>query len=374
MIVAHLTSVHPRYDTRIFLKQCRSLAAAGHSVSLVVADGLGEEERDGVRIVDAGRSSGRLARMAGAARKVLALGIGLDADLYHLHDPELLPAALALKRRGKCVVFDAHEDAPRQILSKSYLPAPVRRPVAAAVGVLERHVCSRLDAVVAATPAIRDKFAAMGIAALDINNFPIPGELEPGLPWSGKGREVCYVGGITAIRGIRELVAAMALATSGARLNLAGDFSEPAVKAEVEAAPGWERVSASGFLSRAGVREVLGRSVAGLVTFLPAPNHMASQPNKMFEYMSAGLPVIASDFPLWREIVEGNECGLCVDPRDPRAIAAAIDRLVEHQDEARRMGENGLRAVAERYNWTREEEKLLALYDRLVPGAAVSGS
>jgi glycosyltransferase involved in cell wall biosynthesis len=96
------------------------------------------------------------------------------------------------------------------------------------------------------------------------------------------------------------------------------------------------------------------------------PNHIDAQPNKMFEYMSAGLPLIASDFPLWREIVEGNDCGVCVDPADPAAIAEAIDRLVENPDLARRMGENGQRAVHERYNWAIEEKKLLALYDTVL--------
>lgn len=369
MKIAHLTSAHPRFDTRIFLKQCRSLAAAGHEVSLVVADGLGDEQRDGVRILDAGKPRGRLHRMIGATRRVLKRALALDADLYQFHDPELLPAGLALKRRGKRVVFDAHEDLPRQILSKAYLNPAVRRSIAAAMAAFERFACRRFDTVIAATPTIRDKFARMGASAVDINNFPLPGELEANIPWSEKRTEVCYVGGISAVRGIAEMVAAMALTKAGARLNLGGKFSEADVKTRVEKMPGWAQVNELGFLSREEVRAVLGRSLAGIVTFLPEPNHIESQPNKMFEYMSAGLPVIGSDFPLWREIIEGNECGLCVDPLDPTKIAAAIDRLVRSPGEARRMGENGRRAVAERYNWSAEEKKLLALYENLQAAA-----
>lgn len=368
MKIAHLTSVHPRHDTRIFLKMCRSLANAGHEVTLVVADGLGEEAKDAVRILDVGRSRGRLDRMVGATRRVLTQALALDSDVYHIHDPELLPAGLALKRRGRRVIFDSHEDVPRQILSKSYLNPVLRHLVSAGTAAFERFACRRFDAVIGATPAIRDKFIGLGIAATDVNNFPMLGELEADVAGGTKESEVCYVGGIGAMRGVRQVVAAMALCGSGARLNLGGSFPEKSVKAEVKALPGWKSVNELGFLSRSEVKAFLARSIAGIVTFLPAPNHIDAQPNKMFEYMSAGIPVIGSHFPLWREIIEGNECGICVDPLDPAAIAAAIDRLVENPDLARRMGENGRTAVQERYNWGIEEKKLLALYGRLLSG------
>ncbi len=367
--IAHLTSVHPRDDTRILLKMCRSLVRSGHQVFLVVADGLGDHERDGVRIVDVGTSRGRLSRALGATRRVFTRALRLNADIYHLHDPELLPVGLALKRYGKHVIYDSHEDVPRDILSKTYIRPVLRRPIAGMANMAERFACCRLDAVVAATPAIRDKFIGMGISAVDVNNFPMLGELETGIAWSEKGKEVCYVGGIGSARGIRELVAAMSLLTSEARLNLAGAFSEAVTKSEVVTMPGWARVSELGFLSRSAIRSVFARSVAGIVTLHPTPAYVDSLPVKMFEYMSAGLPVIASDFPLWRDIVEGNDCGVCVDPLDPKAIAAAIDRLVENPDLVRSMGENGRRAVKERYNWGVEEKKLLELYRKLRPAA-----
>ncbi|CEJ87278.1 Similar to Glycosyl transferases group 1 [Hyphomicrobium sp. GJ21] len=365
MKIAHLTSVHARFDTRIFLKQCRSLAAAGNEVTLVVADGQGESNRDGVQIIDIGKSYGRRDRMLGATRRVLRCAVAIDADIYHFHDPELLPIGLALKRRGKRVIYDAHEDLPGDILSKSYIPAPLRHPIAAVANRVQNFVGRKIDRVVTATPAIRDSFTRVGIPAIDINNFPLQGELEAEIAWSNKQNEACYVGGIAEIRGIREVIAAMAMTKSGTRLNIAGTFQEQELKIEMEAMPGWSRVNALGFLSRDEVRDTLGRSVAGIVTFLPLPNHIDAQPNKMFEYMSAGIPVIASNFPLWREIVEGNECGLCVDPLDPKAIAAAIDQLVENPLRAKRMGENGRRAVVERYNWANEERKLLQIYDEV---------
>lgn len=363
--VAHLTSAHPREDPRVFFKQCRSLAAAGYDVTLVVADGLGDERRCNVQILDVGNSSSRLRRMLGATGRTLRQARLVDADIYHLHDPELLPAGMVLKRLGKRVIFDAHEDLPHQIMSKSYLPRSVRRPVSLAAGVFERFVCRRCDAVIAATPAIRDKFTLLNIPAIDVGNFPVDEEIRSVDSRKKSEPTVCYVGSISEIRGFREVVRALSLTKPGVRLNLAGSFSVAGFKTEVETMPGWDRVAAFGQLSRAEIREIYAQSTAGLVTFLPAPNHVASQPNKMFEYMAAGLPVIASDFPAWREIIEGNECGLCVDPRDPTAIAQAIDRLIDNPDLARRLGKNGRQAVQERYTWASERNKLFALYEKL---------
>ncbi|THC42561.1 glycosyl transferase [Massilia sp. Mn16-1_5] len=360
--VAHLSSAHQRNDTRIFMKQCRTLAAHGYEVSLVVADGKGNECRDGVTIADVGRLPGLLQRVFRTTRRVFEQAIALDADIYHLHDPELILVGLALKRRGKTVIFDSHEDVPRQLLGKPYLGPVTRRVLSKSFALLERYVCARFDGIIAATPFIRDSFLKIHPLTVDVNNFPMAEELDAAHGSADKLSEVCYVGGIGEVRGIRELVHACALLGSSGRLNLVGSFFEPAVEAQVKADPGWARVNELGFLDRAGVRDVMRRSAAGLVNFLPLPNHLDSLPTKMFEYMASGIPVIASDFPLWREIIEGNRCGLCVDPTDPKAIAAAIDYLLANPDIARSMGENGRKAVHDKYNWSVQAARLIDFY------------
>ena len=365
MKVAHLTSVHYRFDIRIFHKMCSSLSLYGHDVTLVVADGLGNEIQNGIKVVDVGSSKGRRDRILNAPDRILAMALNLDADIYHLHDPELWRIGASLKRSGHRVIFDSHEDIPKQILSKPYLNKAMLWAISNVLRVYEAWVCRKFDGVIAATPFICDKFLHINLDTVTINNFPRLNELLSQVSWESKRREVCYVGGIGKIRGILEMVQSMGEVKTGTRLNLCGRFDEPSIEATARAQLGWDAVNELGFLDRPAVREVLARSIAGLVVFHPSPNHIDAQPNKIFEYMSAGIPVIASDFPLWRQIVEGNSCGLCVDPLKPTEIASAIDYLVTNPNEAQRMGQNGRRAVEDSYSWSKEEKKLLAFYHQI---------
>lgn len=364
--VAHLTSAHQRYDPRIFLKQCKGLAGRGYKVSLVVADGLGPECIEGVHILDVGTLTGRINRILRTTRRVFRAALDLKADIYHLHDPELIPAGLSLKRLGKHVIFDSHEDVPVQLLSKPYLTPTLLRCLSKGFSVFEKFACSRFDGIVAATPFIREKFLRINSRTVDVCNYPVLGEFMHGTDANSQRCEVCYVGGVSAVRGARELVAAMAYVKTGARLNLVGDFSSPAFRSELEKISGWSGVNAFGVLDRDGVGDVYRRSYAGLVTLHPIPNYLDALPIKMFEYMSAGIPVIASDFPLWRQIVLSADCGVCVDPLDPAAIAEAIDDLGRNPARAGAMGRNGRVAVEALYNWNTEEKKLIVFYEQVL--------
>lgn len=364
--ITHLTSAHPRYDTRIFVKECSSLVKVkDYKVSLIVADGLGDEEKNDIAIFDVGKIEGRVNRIVKTTKNVLEQAMLLDSDVYHLHDPELMPIGLKLKKRGKKVIFDAHEDLPKQLLAKPYLPDIVKKPLSTIVGLYEKYACKKFNYVVAATPYIRDKFLAF-TQSIDVNNYPIISELSSNIQWNARKNQVCYVGVIAKIRGNLENVEAMVYVNPETSFKLAGMTYESGFFEELESNENWSRVNFVGKLDRAGVRELLKESKMGLVTLHPTINYIDALPVKMFEYMLAGIPVIASNFQILEDIVGKEKCGLCVDPIDTKAIGEAIEYLVTHDKEAKKMGENGKRAVLEHYNWDVEEKKLFNLYEMIL--------
>jgi glycosyltransferase involved in cell wall biosynthesis len=372
--VVHLTTVHPPLDTRIYWKECLSLSKAGYSVSLIgskkniTTEELKLAERNNVKIIFLDIPLQRFLRMTIGTWKVFLRALKERATVYHFHDPELIPVGLLLRLIGKRVIYDVHEDLPRQILSKYWIP-PVLRGVVAKTAALAEWVAGKaMSGIAAVTTAIARRFPPHKTVV--VQNFPLLSEFAPGedVPYCSRPMLVAYVGVIATIRGVVEMVQAIEHLPEalGARLVLAGMFSPLELEAEVRKLPGWRYVDFVGWQTRSGVSKLLASSRVGLVLFHPEPNHLEAQPNKLFEYMMAGIPVVASNFPLWREIVEGEKCGLTVDPLDPKAIAEAIRWLLEHPEEAEEMGKHGRKAVLEKYNWEREAEKLLEFYRKLL--------
>ena len=325
------------------------------------------------QIVRRSETRAKLERMLRTTWAIYRAAVQERADVYHFHDVELVPVGMLLRLRRHRVVYDIHEDYPREILSKYYVPVWLRPLLARVVEKIENLAVSRFSALVITTPHIAERFRHLDRPVFIVQNFPILNELVDGTrttPWQRREAAVIYVGNITIMRCIREMIAAIELLPEdlSAELHLAGTYSPPGLRNDVANLRGWKRVRELGFLDRQGVKQALQRVKAGLVLFRPGLNYTNAYPNKMFEYMAAGIPVVASDFPLWREVVNKSGCGILVDPLDPRAIATAMAHLLHNPQKAEEMGQSGRRAVEELYNWESEKRKLLTLYEQLVSG------
>ena len=365
--VCHITSVHCADDVRITHKECASMAQAGWEVHLVASGIAPPGLKNVAHHPLPPQPQTRLWRMLEQPWRAYRKAKAVDAEVYHLHDPELLPVGFLLKLRGKSVVYDVHEDVPRDILTKQWVSPVLRAVMASLMEAVERVAARLFDGVVAATPVIAQRFPPK--KTVTVRNFPRESEfLTPGNPAKQSPGLFVYVGLINDSRGLDTMLqAASLLRTSGANLELAGPSDAADVEGILSRGPANANVRYLGLLDREGISRMLSTAAAGLVVLKPLQSFQEALPVKMFEYMAAGLPVIASDFPLWRTIIDGEKCGILVDPLDPQALASTMSWILEHPAEAAEMGKRGRAAVRERYNWESEARALLGFYEALSP-------
>lgn len=366
MKILHLTTAHADDDVRIYIKEAASLAQ--HYDTALVAPRRSDRVYEDVTYLPLIPARSRAQRLM-LQREALRLVKQFGPDVVHLHDPELLFLGLYLRARGCQVVWDVHEDLPRQVLHKPWIPQRLRGATSVATKGLEALAGLAFDRVVAVTDSIAEPFPAHKV--VKVQNFPILGELggprevRPDAPI----RTFVHAGGLTSVRGVFELVEAVGLANTQlgrqARLLLIGKFESAAFEEKCRSSAGWAFVDYHPWVDRRKLAELLAEADAGVVTFLPVPNHTSSQPNKLFEYMSLGLPLIASNFDLWKELIEVKGSGVLVDPNKPEQIAEAMAWMMDHPVDARTMGAKGRQAVETEFNWDAEFVKLLDMYKGL---------
>jgi glycosyltransferase involved in cell wall biosynthesis len=347
------------------------LARAGYEVVLIAPHLRGghvsEEVVQGVRVRAIPRYKSRLARMIGSVWRVYREWLQENAEVYHLHDPELVPIGFLLKLRGKTVLYDVHEDLPLTISGKPWVPPRCKGVGRVLAWLLERSAATFLDGIVAATPGIARNFPPRKTVL--VQNFPAQDmAAATSLPYRQRDCVVLYIGLISENRGIRELLDAMRLLppSMNARLMIGGNFELPEFELKLKQHPGWPLAEYHPWQGREGVLQLLAKARVGAVVLQPSENFLESQPLKLFEYMAAGLPVIASHFPLWRQLIGESGCGILVDPQNTSQIADAIRKLLEDPAAAEEMGRRGREAVLTKYNWNIEAGKLLQLYRRTV--------
>jgi glycosyltransferase involved in cell wall biosynthesis len=357
-----LTTVHPQNDVRVYHKMAKTLAEAGYDVHFIVPADTGAT-MPGVTLHTLPKDGGRFSRIWRRQPIAFKTILKLKPAIVHFHDPELLLLGLILRILGYKVIYDVHEDVAKQILEKSWISPKLRRVVSRTFRFFEVFAAKRMSAVVIAWTKIAD--GLQGTKCTLIRNYPSLKEFStPDLKnvVQSDQSQFIYVGGLTEERGIGKVVEAIGLVRSRAELVLGGAFSDSSFYDQVQTLDGWQKTIFKGWLNRSQVADAITNARAGVLTMLETPNHMVLLPIKMFEYFAAGKPIIASHFPYWKELSEGN--GIFVDPSNPQAIADAMDWMIDNQTEAEAMGERGRKMVFEKCNWEKESQHLLELYAR----------
>lgn len=358
-----LTTAHQAYDVRIFYKECRSLVEAGYEVFLI-ANHDKEETVEGISIIPLGGREGRAYRFLVKGWITLWKAIKLKADIYHFHDPDLIPAGLILKLLGKKVIYDVHEDVPKDILTKEWIGSlSIRKTISFLSRVFLKFSSLFIDRIIAATPSISKGLPPHKTIVL--RNVPYVSLIDDIKPErvSNTRPSVIYAGGLTNIRGIKEIVEAVGILDGLVELWLLGWWEDTDYERECVLLSGWKHVRYFGIRSLEQTYSIMKQADIGIVNFLAVPNSIESLPNKAFEYLSCGLPIVMSEFPYWKDTF--GKCAVFVNPVDPKDIADHIKSLLENNEQRIKLIWEGRRLIENEYSWESESEKLIELYKSL---------
>lgn len=374
--VCIMTSVHNVFDIRIFSKEASTLARSGYNVILIApGDNEMNESVQSIRLLLLKKPKNRVSRLLIFSWQILIAAKKQKADVYHFHDPELILVGLFLSALGNRVIYDAHEDLPKQIISKYWIPKRLRVIVAWLTKKLEAFSAKRFSAVITTSEDVAARFMRVNKQTTLLRNYPMKNELAQFS--QGEATEITHddspskivtLGGVSPLRCIKEIIEAMGILAQDQciKLIVAGACASPALLNDIKRLSGWSHVDYLGVLPRSEAISVLKESNVALVVYSFEPNHLEVKSNRLFESMAVGIPVITSNFPKWKQIVLGNKCGIVVDPSSPEDIAKAITTLIQHPEKSKQMGENGRQAVINVYNWESESKKLIALYEQVL--------
>lgn len=361
--ICHITTVHPASDIRIFKKECISLASEGYDVSLIAKYNK-EVTINDVKIIPFPEFRNRFFRIFFSPIKMFFMALKQKAIVYHFHDPELIFVGILLRIFGKKVIYDVHEDIAKQVLYKDWIKSkPIKKLTGFLISLIEKIGALFFSGIVTVTAEIEGKFNAS--KTFLVRNMPVLELITRSPPATIKKEKpiIIYSGGLTRVRGIKELVEAMEWVGDKAEIWLLGKWESDAFFEECQKIKGWDYCKYKGFLSQEEMYSTMKICDIGIVPFLPFPNHINALPNKPFEYMACSLPIIMSDFPSWRNIFKG--CSLFVDPEKPGDIAEKINLLLADKQLSHNLSSKGKDLILDEYSWESEKNNLLKIYSKI---------
>jgi glycosyltransferase involved in cell wall biosynthesis len=377
-----MTTVHPPDDARIFYRMCQPLAQRGCWITLVapennvsITDAFVHHPPQAyqdslVRLSPFNTLLGKASRLK---RAYLAYRAALyaNADIYHFHDPELLPVGFALKARKPHakVIYDVHEDYPAQMYVKYWIPSTIRPLVAKGMHQMNAIANWNLDGIVTADPAVASSFTPE--KTMVFYNFPICDFFQ--IPPIPKQYDVVYLGGLSARTGMFVFLDALAILKATGIIVTAciagytdGTEGLAALCSGIRLRGLSSQVLMMGRIPHHHVPVFLHSGRIGLVALQPIAKFLSNIPTKLFEYWACGLPVLASDLPPTRPFLKDGANSLLFDPTNVVDLADRLSWLLTHPTERDKMGQYGHAQVATEWNNETQVTQLLQFYNRLV--------
>lgn len=364
MKICHVTSVHNRYDGRIFEKECTSLANKGYDVTLLCVDDKSDEVKNNVKIIHIDKKfKNKFDRILNSSKVLLKKACEIDADVYHLHDPELIILGKKLQKKGKKIIFDSHEDYPLLIMSKKWIKKPIRVLFSKYYTHLEKSNFPKFSALISVTPHIVNRLKEYNQKCYMVTNYPIINNIKKKTQFDNY---ICFAGGITEQWSHKNII--NALEGINIEYKIAGKITDT-YKKELSELNNYNKVKLCGILNKNEVQELYENSSIGMALCQESANvnyHEGSLGNtKLFEYMAAGLPIICTDFKLWEEIIKEYKCGICVNPNNILEVGNAIKEILNNPNLQKEMSINGIKATKEKYNWESQEKILYGIYEKI---------
>lgn len=324
------------------------------------------EENESSTIIGVKSPVNRVDRILRISREVYKRSIDTDADIYQIHDPELLRFTKRLKRKGKIVIFDSHENYLSAIADRKWIPTILRAPITFIFKWYMKSLLPQVDAVLAVNKPIQDSLKRFNPNTHLVTNYPVLRERKNMVIDKSEGFNLCYTGGVSGQWSLKDIIIAI---SDLEEVNFAfcGVDAEGYID-ELRKLPEWKDEYYRGVKTAEKALQFQEKSSVGLAILKYSSNtngkYGTMGNTKLFEYLMSGIPVICTDFTTWREVVEKYQCGICVDPNSISQIRDAIIRLRDNPDLTAKMGENARLAAEKEYNWKEQESSLLNVYKK----------
>lgn len=365
--ITHITTVHPRRDTRVFYRECISLSNNGYNVTLVVADGLGDENYKSVNIIDLGKRKNRIVNFIVTFFKIFGYIKNNPQDIIHFHDAELMIVHYFLRKNNNAIFYDIHENVAEQILDKKHISKYLRRPLHIIYKFTERLLINNFHLIVAEKSYL-PIYLNRGMSLTTVLNLPETNSFNHYVVSDRVDKGIFYIGGISLDRGVDTIIGALKILDKKKidfKMHFVGAVSD-SLKNSLDFKSIKSKIVFYGRQDLLKGYEISKKCKVGLAILKPIKNYKESYPTKIFEYMSIKLPVISSNFELYKNVVEKENCGFCVDPFSAEDLAKKIEVLIKDNKLTTQMGENGFNAVNRTYNWKNEEQKLFSSYKKVL--------